>query len=250
MTNLIAYETVKGGRVLRPCPKVVFFDLWKTLTTSHCTEPIHALQQILGHQPVDESGQQTDRLDDGFLRACLTLNERRPHHFVTAIAQQFNRLVGETHVRDFEEVINAESGCTALFLDVTDTLLALQAAGRYELGVISNLWAFPADYIFDEKGLGQYFKPENRIFSFEIGHRKPEPEIFLEAARRLGVDLSECLMIGDNVEADVQGALDVGMQAAVIDRLGTLRQETLERAPEALYLRSLKELIPVLAPGV
>ena len=35
-----------GGRK----PKVVLFDLWKTLVTSHCKEPVWNAQRIIGHQ--------------------------------------------------------------------------------------------------------------------------------------------------------------------------------------------------------
>src|SRR5690606_16524137 len=66
--------------------------------------------------------------------------------------------------------------------------------------------------------LGQYFPRDLRIYSFEVGYRKPDPEIFLEACRKAGVRPDECLMIGDNLQADILGALNVGMQAALINR--------------------------------
>jgi len=38
-------------------------------------------------------------------------------------------------------------------------------------------------------------------------------EIFLRAAQRLGVAPHECVMVGDNPEADMMGAMNVGMKA-------------------------------------
>jgi putative hydrolase of the HAD superfamily len=51
------------------------------------------------------------------------------------------------------------------------------------------------------------------LISEEEGLRKPDPEIFRLAARRLGVEPGECVFIGDNPMADVIGAADAGMQA-------------------------------------
>lgn len=50
------------------------------------------------------------------------------------------------------------------------------------------------------------------------GLRKPDPRIFLRAAERLGTPPNACLFIGDNPEADVQGAHGVGMHAVWLRR--------------------------------
>jgi putative hydrolase of the HAD superfamily len=59
------------------------------------------------------------------------------------------------------------------------------------------------------------------IISEVVGFRKPQKEIFLLAARELGVAPEACLMAGDNYEADCLGALEAGMAAVLIDRFGT-----------------------------
>ena len=47
----------------------------------------------------------------------------------------------------------------------------------------------------------------------DVAVRKPNPRIFELACERLGVEPENTLMIGDNLEADVKGALAFGMQA-------------------------------------
>lgn len=42
--------------------------------------------------------------------------------------------------------------------------------------------------------------------------RKPEPEIFLRAARKLAIDPAQCIFIGDSPTADIVGAHAVGMK--------------------------------------
>jgi len=54
------------------------------------------------------------------------------------------------------------------------------------------------------------------IFSCEVGLRKPEPEIYLLACERLGVDPARCLYVGDGAYAELSGAASVGMHALLI----------------------------------
>ncbi|WP_328523585.1 HAD family hydrolase [Kribbella sp. NBC_00359] len=67
------------------------------------------------------------------------------------------------------------------------------------------------------------------VISGEVGMRKPEPEIFLLAARRLDLKPEECVFI-DDLELNVDGARAVGMTAI----LHTEYDET-RRALETLF---------------
>ena len=49
--------------------------------------------------------------------------------------------------------------------------------------------------------------------------RKPDVRIFGLACERLGVPPEEVLMVGDNLEADIKGALNVGMKVVYIGPL-------------------------------
>lgn len=53
----------------------------------------------------------------------------------------------------------------------------------------------------------------------DVAVRKPNPEIFYIACRRLGCEPYEAVMIGDNVNADIQGARSAGISAIHIDDL-------------------------------
>ena len=52
------------------------------------------------------------------------------------------------------------------------------------------------------------------LVSSDLGRVKPHPEVFLEAARRMGLEPVEIVYVGDNLRADVMGAAGVGMQTA------------------------------------
>jgi putative hydrolase of the HAD superfamily len=54
------------------------------------------------------------------------------------------------------------------------------------------------------------------VFSSEVGLRKPDPQIYLEACERLAVEPSSCLYVGDGAYAELSGAAAVGMHAVLI----------------------------------
>ncbi len=55
------------------------------------------------------------------------------------------------------------------------------------------------------------------IFSSDFGHKKPDPRIFLEATRTLGLEPEEMLCIGDNFDNDIVPAVKLGMKAMHIE---------------------------------
>ncbi|MEW6744971.1 MAG: HAD family hydrolase [Planctomycetota bacterium] len=58
------------------------------------------------------------------------------------------------------------------------------------------------------------------VFSCDVGHAKPESEIFRIALERVGAAPHEAVMIGDNDEADIEGAQAVGMHTIHVDGQG------------------------------
>lgn len=54
------------------------------------------------------------------------------------------------------------------------------------------------------------------VFSCEVGLRKPDPEIYLLACRRLEVDPATCLYVGDGSYGELTGASAVRMHAVLI----------------------------------
>ena len=55
------------------------------------------------------------------------------------------------------------------------------------------------------------------IYSMDVGHAKPRPEIFAAAVQTLGIPAGEILHIGDNERTDVRGALAAGFRAVRLD---------------------------------
>ncbi len=55
------------------------------------------------------------------------------------------------------------------------------------------------------------------IISEAVGLRKPQAEIFQLACQQMNVRPEQCVMVGDNEIADIQGAKNIGMQTILFD---------------------------------
>ena len=97
----------------------------------------------------------------------------------------------------------------SLYEDVIPALSDL--ANHFALGSISNGFANLA-----EIGLDQHFRVS--LAAHQFGSAKPDPRIFLAAARTLQVQPEQVLHVGDDVHLDVVGAIESGMQAVWINR--------------------------------
>lgn len=71
---------------------------------------------------------------------------------------------------------------------------------------------------------------------------KPSGEFFRGALAELGVAASDALMIGDDVESDVLGALQAGLQACLV-KTGKYRDGDQSKAPDALLADDLADAV-------
>lgn len=82
---------------------------------------------------------------------------------------------------------------------------------RYRLGLLSNLTHAPAALrILDRLGMSCFF--DVVLVSGELGYRKPHPRVFLALLEHLGVRKEHTAFVGDNLDADVRGAQQAGIQ--------------------------------------
>ncbi len=108
-------------------------------------------------------------------------------------------------------------------------------------------------------GRNRYFKKEGRLqldagpfiqaleYAANVKAQivgKPAASFFHEAVTSLGVDASEVLMIGDDIESDVIGAIEAGLQACLV-RTGKFlpADETLAKEANAMIADSVVEAV-------
>jgi len=111
---------------------------------------------------------------------------------------------------------------TRVEADLRTTLSAMRGAGL-RLGLISNTFVpgFVHDRQLEMVGLLEHLPV--RVYSSEVGYRKPDRRIFEAALSRLRVSPRETLFVGDLIKTDIVGARRVGMRTALKQPFANLR---------------------------
>lgn len=102
------------------------------------------------------------------------------------------------------------------FDDAAPALAVLQRRGL-TLGLISNIDQ-RGDELIDSLGLGDCV--DFAVTSGETGLQKPDPAVFRAALRKANAAPNEAIMVGDQPESDIVGAIRVGITPILIDRDG------------------------------
>lgn len=106
---------------------------------------------------------------------------------------------------------------------------------RYRLHIITNGPDKVQELKLKNANLNQYFCT---VTNSELaGVKKPDPEIFEYALKLGNVKAEHSLMIGDNLVADIQGALNVGMQVIWFDEFKSNREFNFAKVHELIQLK-------------
>ncbi len=113
----------------------------------------------------------------------------------------------------FKKYLMDEINSIRLFPDSAEVLTFLQSRG-YKIAVTSNL-----ALDFGQPTLELLpIKPDAVIFSYQVGHRKPEPALFQELLSKTGAKPDHILHVGDKMRNDYQAAREVGIKSILLDR--------------------------------
>jgi HAD superfamily hydrolase (TIGR01509 family) len=118
-------------------------------------------------------------------------------------------------------------------------------AARWPLGLASSSNREVIDVVLEQAGIARHFRAT--VSSEEVARGKPSPDVFREAARRLGVDPAACAAIEDSHNG-ILSASAAGM------RVIALPNHAFPPGPEALgqahaVLGALDELTPARVDG-
>lgn len=110
---------------------------------------------------------------------------------------------------------------------------------RYHLHIITNGFSETQNTKIVKSGLQPYFR---EVVSSEIiGVNKPSPEIFEVSMTKAGASAHDSLMVGDNLQADIIGARQCGMDQVFYNPLRLPHQEKITF--EIAHLLEMKEFL-------
>lgn len=125
------------------------------------------------------------------------------------MAEYINEYTKKEYPKEFiYNIIKKWENCVQEEIDqeIIETLEYLKP--KYEIVSLTDWYADSQKARLRKLGIDKYFET---IYSAENTKRKPFREAFMQA---IGTNKpEECIMVGDNLERDVKGALEAGLQA-------------------------------------
>jgi HAD superfamily hydrolase (TIGR01509 family) len=183
------------------------------------------------------------RYDDEIQRAMMGMS-----------STEWSRYLHETAgLAESPETINAE--VVQLMLAAYGEQLPLvdgaveavqRLAARFPLAVASSSNRPLIDAVLELSGLKQHFTAT--VSSEEVAHGKPAPDVYLEAARRLGVAPDRCVAIEDS-HSGIRSAKAASMRVVAIPN-PSYPPDADALAQADVVIRSLNELTPELVASV
>lgn len=90
-----------------------------------------------------------------------------------------------------------------------------ELSSRYQMHIITNGFSEVQFIKVENSGLAPFFK--TIITSEMAGFQKPNPEIFHYTLEKTGANIENTIMIGDDLEADILGAKNIGMDQVYVN---------------------------------
>ncbi len=161
-----------------------------------------------------------DAVCRGFSQAAGISNEEFERRFLQANNYYYER--GKISTAELVSRLNPVLGLnlseeefavlwnTSLDEDLQMTALFKELRQKFPLYLLSNINDSHFTFIENKFNVSRHF--DELILSHEVGHIKPEPEIYHEVLRRSGMQPQHCLFI-DDLQPNVEGAQAVGLHA-------------------------------------
>ena len=204
--------------------KGIIFDLYNTLIDIHTDEEsintYEAVSKWLIYQGVKISAE--DLKNEYKRMAKEGMEAKWEKHPEIRVEDIFARICKSHALWDIdEERLGVETarafraGSLRRLQLFPQSLHLLQELESYPKVIVSN-----GQRSFSEQEMryfGLYEQFTHVIFSSDFGHKKPDPRIFLEAAKLMGREPEEVMCIGDSFENDIAPSSRLGMKAMHIE---------------------------------
>ncbi len=222
--------------------EAVLFDLGGTLIKT--TQIPLVMREILKYRGIERS---LKEISTAWKKAEKGLNFRDLATLLDEFWVQWNlRILGnlqiKSNIRPLAEFIATHwwDYCdVTLYPDAEKVLLSLKARG-VKMGVITNGLRSDVSEILPKVNLQNFF--DVVVVIDTLKKMKPDIEVFTYAMDRLKTTTSNTIFVGDEVEADYEGAQRAGLPVYLIDRDHKVNDKKIDRLSSLEDLFELKIL--------
>ena len=187
--------------------KAVIFDLFETLITEweHKKYTKNELCADLGIDRTQFDIFWDEKAQDQYL-GNISFEES-----ILYVGEKCGKYIDQTTLSNIiDKRIKTKSACfDYVHPDVFQLLKTLRDMGL-QTAIISNCSSEEVK-VLKASEIYKYF--DEIVLSYEVHMKKPDSCIYEEAAKRLGVDLRECIFVGDGGSDELVGAKNVAMKA-------------------------------------
>ncbi|MEJ6792915.1 MAG: YjjG family noncanonical pyrimidine nucleotidase [Lacinutrix sp.] len=106
---------------------------------------------------------------------------------------------------------------------------------KYKLHIITNGFKEVQQTKLDKSNIAHYF--ETVTSSEAVGVKKPNPKVFNHALSLANIRKENAIMIGDNYEADILGALNIGLDAICFNYHNVVLENEIKAVKHLLDLK-------------
>ena len=146
--------------------------------------------KLYREEKIDKKSLRFARLNDTFQAVGFSISK----DLINKLSEDYI-----THLSDFNHLFEHT-------FEILDYL-----KGKYQLHIITNGFEEIQTKKMETSKILHYF--DIIVTSESVGVKKPNPKVFNFALEKANAINSASIMIGDSIEADVEGALSVGMKA-------------------------------------
>ncbi len=204
--------------------QAVIFDMYETLVTQFCSPLYYGTQiaQDLGISPEEflPGWRKTEADRATGKRTFEEVMEMLMHKHGIWSAERYRQVV--------EKRIAIQTDCFRHLHPNILPMLSELKEKEIKIGLITNCFSEEAKLI-RESVLFPYF--DAPCLSYELGMRKPNPEIFHTCVKMLGISAKNCLYVGDGGSEELETARDLGMQTV---QATWYRRDDMEKLQAAL----------------
>ncbi len=230
--------------------QTLFIDLDDTIWDFKANS-IWSLRQVYGEFSLDRVFPRYEQFQSLYMEANHALWEEYHHNRVTKdflIVERFARPLrqaGSALSNDMDFIMSLNRryldvlACQKRLVPGAVDLLDYLTGKGYPLYILSNGFAEVQSRKLHSSGIDRYFK--RLILSDEIGITKPDRRLFDYALQVVGADAADTLIVGDNYDADILGAMHAGWRAIYFnrDRLPVTGEQPDYEVSELAQLKSI-----------